>query len=170
MSSPSHPSCLPGMRLLRGKEACSSTLGDHYPCPEAVLQSLCPPREGRTRPKLGTRGSQSENWSGLWWPGPSSLLLCGSYRHGQGRSHQRLQGTTGSCLFQLLEVPHPQFVAPPSLHPHSRAASPASSYKDLVLTRTPQGIQGHPHLRGVSLIPPAKFSLPCEVMCPQAPG
>ena len=87
MSSPSHPSCLPGMRLLRGKEACSSSLGDHYPCPETVLQSLCPPREGRTRPKLGTRGSQSENWSGLWQDG--------TYSRGHGL-HQEI----GVCILK----------------------------------------------------------------------
>lgn len=82
------------------------------------------------------------NWSGLWWPGPSSLLLCGPYRHGQGQSHQRLQGSTGSCLFQLLEVLHPQLVAPSSLYPHSSAASPAPLLKDLVLTLGPPGSPG----------------------------
>ena len=68
----------------------------------------------------------------------------------------------------------------PVLHPHSQQRSisclslPLSllppSYEDLVMTLGPGGIQDHPHLRGLYLIPPAKSSLPREVTCLQVLG
>lgn len=38
------------------------------------------------------------------------------------------------------------------------------------MTWDPPGIQGHPHLTGLNLIPPAESPLPCEVTGPQVPG
>ena len=77
----------------------------------------------------------------------------------------------GSLLFQL-------FTAPPSILTASRAASPVSlpltlpppSSRDPLITLGPLGMQGHPHHRGLNLIPPAKSPLPCEVTCPQVLG
>ena len=57
----------------------------------------------------------------------SSLGLSGlKSRCGQGQSLRRLRGSIGSCLFQLLEAPHPWLSAPPSILPDRRAASPVS--------------------------------------------
>ena len=74
---------------------------------------------------------------------------------------------TVASLFRLLEVLHPWLVAlPPSSQP---AAQPLPALTlpclpppsgDPVITLGLQEIQGHPHLRGINLIPSAESLLP----------
>lgn len=61
------PSLLPSRdALTQGERGMLVNSGRSLPLPGSSPSVPMPPRESRTRPKLGTRGSQSENWSGLW--------------------------------------------------------------------------------------------------------
>lgn len=77
-------------------------------------------------------------------------------------------GENQFLLFQLLEAPHP-WPLPPSLQT-AGGISRLPLYEDLVMTLGPQGIQGHRHLRGLHLTPPAKSLLLCEATQPEVPG
>lgn len=73
--------------LTQGEGGMLINSGRPLALPGSSPSALCPPREGRTRPKLGTRGSQSENWSGLWQDG--------TYSRGHGL-HQEI----GVCILK----------------------------------------------------------------------